>query len=201
MYIIIMGALLAICNPLFGESSNLEMVQKMPQPFISPDYSCDRVVQVVNHLRHSGKDQAIKALEMDLKENASDNNKVVLICRLLFRNPSGWPLPLLGAPTPNIGAKNMDQFPIFPWAISRGVPFLIIQGYVLDGRGESAIKCLDLCRDLPMVPDDLADKNYEAAAQALIDSEEFKHIYPSIDSRFAMEKFVLNQARAKSGKP
>lgn len=192
---ILLFSFLFFCNSLFGQDPNLEILKKMPQPF-STAYHCDDMVQVVNGLRKVGKEQAIRTLEIDLRENASDDKKVLLICRLLFQNPAGWPPPRLGMAIPDVGTNGMAKFPIFPWAISQRVPFLLVTGYRLGGRGESASKCLDLCRGFPLVSDDLADKNYELAAHALIGSEEFKRIYNSDNDRFEMEKVILNQAGA-----
>jgi len=54
-----------------------------------------------------------------------------------------------------------------------------------------------MCHVLPMITDDLAEKNYESAARALVKSKEFKYLYIPHEDWFSMSKLILKQAQDK----
>ena len=178
------------------------MLRKLPNRL--SNYCCVDYVRVVNHLRHLGKFQALKVLEADRRESFDEELKIHLICRMLFLNPAGWKPPRSGVPFPNVGTGAMAKFPLFPLAISKGIPFVLIKGYELDGRGESAAKCLELCHDFPVETRDLAEnasQDYESAARALIKSDDFKWLYIPQGAWSSMSKEILNQAKAREAEP
>jgi hypothetical protein len=189
---------LFVCTASHARDPDVEMVKNMPRPF-STSYHCSDLVHVANRLRGFGKERSLTILEADLRENPYDNAKVLLICRLLFRNPAGWKAPVLGVAVPEAGIHGISKFPLFPLAISQRVPFVLLRGYELSGREESAGECIELCRSFPMVSDYLPDNHYEAAARALIKSKEFKWLYSDHDAWFAMSKLILRQARNSVG--
>jgi hypothetical protein len=131
----------SLANQQQVEEGESAIVKKAPS--IDGDtYKCGEMVQVVNHLRKLGKERSIAALREYLLTKPTNkkvfdngaNEKVLFICRLLFVNPKGWHPPGLGGPHPNINAQVAKQFPLFPIAISNGVPFLLIRGYELRSR-------------------------------------------------------------------
>jgi hypothetical protein len=144
------GFCILICLLLFcdkrcvAQDTNVLMIRNMPQPF-STAFHCRGWARAVNHLRRLGKDKALEVLQADLLESPYENAKVLLLSRLLFRNPSGWTPPILGIPVPEVGASGVSAFPLFPLALSDNVPFVILRDYELEGRGEFAAKCLRQC--------------------------------------------------------
>jgi hypothetical protein len=150
------------------------------------------MVQVVNHLRQLGKDKSLAALH-DYLASDHEDDKVLVICRLLFVNPKGWQPPGLGAPAPAINKNVVKKFPLFPIALSERVPFLLVEGYSLHGRGESALACLELCEGFALVKEDYPLANYEKAARALAQTDAFRQLYQEAD-RQAMVEMILRQA-------
>jgi len=72
----------------------------------------------------------------------------------------------------------LEQFPLFPIAISEGVPFFVFRGFNLDGRlAESGGEDLQLCEGFEMIPADLPEFNYQKAGLKLIRSEPFLKLY------------------------
>jgi hypothetical protein len=157
-------------------------------------YQCSEMAQVVNQLRRLGKDKSLATLHAYLAAGGEDD-KVLVICRLLFSNPKGWDPPVLGRCVPTINNGIAKYYPLFPIALSNGVPFLLIEGYELEGRGESATPCLKLCEKLSLVMEDYPLSGYEKAASALTESESFRNLYDKRDLP-QMVKIVLRQAKA-----
>ena len=163
-------------------------------PSIAGDtYQCSEMVQVANHLRKLGKDKSLAALRTYLT-SGGDNDKVLVICRLLFVNPKGWGAPILGQPSPSINQDTAKKFPLFPVALSDGVPFLLVEGYQLEGLPESANDCLKLCEGFALVKEDYSTADYEKAARALTQTKEFRQLYQEAD-RQAMADMILRQAK------
>jgi hypothetical protein len=156
-------------------------------------YKCGQMVQVVNHFRKLGKEKSLTALRNYLA-NGGENDKVLIICRLLFVNPKGWDAPILGEPSPSINEDAAKKFLLFPIALSNGVPFLLIEGYQLEGKAESAIACLKLCEGFALVNKDYSSADHEKAARALTQTKEFRQLYQETD-RQAMTDMIQRQAK------
>lgn len=180
------------------QDGDVEMVRQMKQP-LDGHFSCREMVYVVNHLRRLGKNRALEVLADDDDRHVGDNQKVILICHLLFTNPEGWKPLNLGIVSPSVADNVNSKFPLFPLAISKGVPFILITGYTGCGRGELAYNCILQCRRFPMVQEDLCATNYEKAAKALIRSDEFKwDIYAPHNNMVFMSEEIMQQARRES---
>ncbi|HXT13002.1 MAG TPA: hypothetical protein VN873_15680 [Candidatus Angelobacter sp.] len=84
-------ALLFGCSSLSGRKA-LDIVNRAPT-FAGYRYRCGEMVNAINGLRHLGKPKAIQILRQYAvaSEMAPLNQeKVELICMLLFVNPDGW---------------------------------------------------------------------------------------------------------------
>ena len=186
-----------LCGSSFGRDRQADkgepaMLNKTPA-ILGEQYQCGEMVQVVNHLRKLGKDKSLAALRGYLA-NDGDNDKVLVICRLLFVNPKGWDAPILGQPSPTINEDAAKRFPLFPVGLSNGVPFLLVEGYSLKGKAESAVACLKLCEGFALVKEDYASTDYEKAARALIKTDAFRQLYQEAD-RQGMADMILRQAK------
>jgi hypothetical protein len=99
---------------------------------------------------------------------------------------------------PAINDGAIKKFPLFPVGLSNGVPFLLVKGYRLQGRGESAVACLKLCGGFELVKEDYPLADYEKAARALTQTDAFRQLYKEAD-RQGMADMILDQAKpAKS---
>jgi hypothetical protein len=163
-------------------------------------FCCDAMVRAVNSLRRLGKNDALEVLRTNLRENGNvaaseQNEKILLICRLLFVNPQGWKQPRLGQPDPDVDRRESEKIPLFPLILSHGTPFLLVRGYEASGyTSDTADKCVELCEKFSLILDDLPEKDYENAARELIRTETFKNLYLTAENRNAAEKMVLAQA-------
>ncbi len=167
------------------------ILSKAPSILRSQTYRCRDMVEVVNHLRRLGKDKALTVLREYL-EISGEDDRVLVICRLLFVNPKGWNPPGLGEPSPPINWKVAKEFPLFPIALSDRVPFLLV-GYQLGGMPEWAGRCLKLCEGLSLVEHDYPLSGYEKAARALIQTAAFRQLYQKYSPEI-LEERILAQA-------
>jgi hypothetical protein len=154
------------------------------------------MVQAVNNLRRIGKARSLAALR-DYLDHGVGSEKVVVICRLLFVNPTGWKPPAFGRLIPTINEEAKKSFPLFPIALSNDVPLLVIEGYQIEGVGEIAIDCLKLCEGLALVKKDYPLKGHAEAAAGLVKTEMFRKLYKETDLP-DMVKMIQNQAGASA---
>jgi hypothetical protein len=182
LFPVLLCALLSFCAPAFAQSLVIPFLTNTATGSLtSTFYRCDEMVQSINRLRHLGKAQAIEVLKSDIQQHG-DDMKIMCICRLLFVNTNGWK-PVEGADfyREMVHTNILGQFPLFPMALSEGVPFFIFRGFDVDGRlAEEGADDLQLCEAFPMIPADLPEFNYhdyQKAALKLIRSEPFLKLY------------------------
>jgi hypothetical protein len=183
-----------------GQTTNVASLLNNAPPIRGDEFRCDLMVCTVNSLRHLGKDRALTVLRNHLLENdkyaAPDQwTKILIVCRLLFINTNGWQPPRLGQPVPDVDWKVAGQFPLFPIALSHGVPFLLVRDYDEGGfTSDTADKCVKLCESFPLISADLPDQGFEDAAQDLLKSELFQKLYLTRDSKEGADSMILEQA-------
>jgi hypothetical protein len=161
-------------------------------------YRCPTMVAIVNNLRHLGKQQAIRLLEDYDTSNdrrLKDQLNVVCICRVLFVAPkTGWKEPWSefnreqGHEVVKEGLgftpSEKSRFPLYPMALSNGVPFLLNMGYATGFSGPTipvpneAEASIAKCRDLELIPADLPTTGYAQAALKLLKSEDYRTVFP-----------------------
>jgi hypothetical protein len=155
-----------------GETETASVLKDIPL-VIGDWYQCAAMAKGVNKLRSLGKAKALAILR-DTQQEGWDNDKVIIVCRMLFVNPEGWPQPVLGGSVPAI--RGARQFPLFPIGLSNRVPFLLLRGYILAGKGESAPTYLDFCERLAMIYEDYRTDGCEAAAKALVATKQYRDL-------------------------
>ena len=188
----------------FGELnpaiSNAVVALKNLPPMEGRYFCCDSITRAANNLERLGKEDALKALRLYLgnhnsKPLSNESENVLLICRLLFKNPEGWKQPGLGEPFPEVNRQVSDKNELFPLVLSRGAPFLLIYGFNGSGyTSDTADKCLQLCEGFTLIPRELPEGGYEDAANALLESKEFRMLYTNTNQLPIMEKMILAQA-------
>jgi hypothetical protein len=159
------------------------------------------MVRAVNSLRRLGKDDALKVLRTYLEEYGNhqfseSDQRILIVCRLLFVNPDGWKPPRLGYAYPEVNEHELDTNQLFPIALYRGVPFLLIYGYEGSGyTSDTADKCVQLCEGFSLITNDLPENGYEVTAHSFVESQEFRAIYLHTNALVYVEKMILGQAR------
>lgn len=190
-----------LCSSAPGQDTNASTLLSEAPTIRGGSYYCGAMVRAVNALRRLGKEQAIEILRTFLKENGpyaapEQHQKLLLVCRLLFVNPDGWKYPTLGQPEPEIDWKVGEQLPVFPMALSQGVPFLLLRGYSSGGYTSDTVeKCVELCKGFNLISEDLPEQGYEKAARALVTSQTFEQLYVTPEGRKEAEAMVLAQTR------
>lgn len=161
-------------------------------------YRCESTVKLVNYLRGLGKEKALTILRDYVRRDpgVDHGERVVLLCRLLFVNPKGWSPPALGGESPAVRDGSERRFPLFPFAVTKGVPFYLLEGYNLAGLPEPPEACLDACEKFSLVPDDMALTGYKEAALALVGSTDFQELYrdKNPEDLREMREIILRQA-------
>jgi hypothetical protein len=154
------------------------------------------MIRVVNHLRHLGKDKALLVLSNYVQEiGPVTPENVVLVCRVLFVNTNGWTIWVPGSPRNAVNTNAIGKFPLFPIALSQGVPFQLVEGYNRSGFfGNPPAACVAYCEGLQMISTDLTNANYEGAAQSLIRSKEFRELYKVPSDEAWITFMILRQA-------
>ena len=170
------------------------------------DYQPNKLTIVVNSLKSSGKAEAFASLQKYAGSSAPDlykDQNIQVICMLLFERPSGWS-PMRGLPEPYLSDRGQIAFPQFPIAFSKGIPFLLVTGYRIGGGGPKYDWVLRECRGLDLAGEHIVlctrDEAIDAA-QALITSEAFKHLYRDDEQLAIAQSFVLGQARRTDIQP
>ncbi|AMV27423.1 hypothetical protein VT84_23690 [Gemmata sp. SH-PL17] len=174
-----------------------EALSKLPT-LRKGEHRCETWVAAANHLRQMGKEKSLKVLNAYLARSA-DHERVLLICRLLFVNPKGWEAKLGGPRPPNIDRQAVKNYPLFPFAVSEGTPFVLVKGYAPGGKIGGGKQCLETCADLELIKEDYSTKDWDKAAHKLIKSEHFLKLYPECD-RQEMADFIRDQAKKTAKK-
>jgi hypothetical protein len=189
----------------FGQDTNVISLLRAAPCALGERYHCQAMVRAVDGLRGLGKDRALTILQSYLDEvgpqgDPRQKQKVLLVCRLLFVNPQGWRPPRLGHAEPDVAPDAAQSFPLFPIALSKNVPFLLVRGYAAAGySGDTPEKCVQLCQALNLISADLAEVNYRSAAEDLIQGNEFQRLYLASQERMNMAALILAQADPEGG--
>lgn len=194
-FLCLLSSLILVAVAQASEGDDMQIVRDAPD-VVAWTYKADKMVHAVNQLRRLGKEKAVETLKRytATQKAFEDNEKVLVLCRCLFRNPEGWKPPALGEPVPHISRNAVKQFPLFPLAMTKGVPFVLVSGYSLDGRAEPAAACIALCEKLPLIAEDLPERGYKEAAQELVQSQAFRDLYSDPRDRDQMVKLVMTEA-------
>ena len=189
----------------------LELVHKSP---LNQGYEFNplALIRAVNGLHSLGKEQALAVLRRyfelieliaDIERSWEYNinpKRIFLIARLLFvRNDSNPQMPklLLGLPDVEPSSKD-NSWPLFPLAIERQIPFFMVQGYSIGGRGASPLPHLDYCqqqcqlRHQPLEP----ETSPIVAVESLLASERFKRLIARKNKRHYCIMLYLQALRA-----
>ena len=89
--------------------------------------------------------------------------------------------------------------PLFPIAVTNGVPFFLVGGYDISGLPVSAAYCLQACSKLSLATNTLATSGFETAAERLIQSPSFRALYVDMEESQHMKNHVLTQAKRNKG--
>ncbi|MGH3923999.1 MAG: hypothetical protein ACRDTT_14210 [Pseudonocardiaceae bacterium] len=113
------------------------------------------VIRAVNSLWRLGEHKALRMLRaytelaveggVALDGEAFDDQRVIVLARLLFEPPEGGVLPPPRVGVPDIYPRSPDDWPRFPLATKDDVPFLVVGGYSLGGLPEPAAAHLAVC--------------------------------------------------------
>ena len=191
-------ACVSCTTPKTQNSNCLRAIERLPGNSIyAPTYRCKDMVQCINTLQEAGKCIALQALQQQELNNSVNGDplqdqKLIYLCHLLFVNSNGW--AQLGG-EPKTDKRVAKSFPSFPIAISDGVPFLLIDGRIIDGLPSvSGAGEVRKCSGLQTIDHGLPVRGFKNAARDLIQSESFQRLYldPRDTSRMAEE--IWNQA-------
>src|SRR3974390_1128656 len=113
-----------------------DMPKLLPKNCVSAEhYRCKDMVDCVNSFRRIGKDESLSLMTeyIQARRKAGDDYKeelkLLFVCRLLFVNTDGWKPLMLGHPVPEVNPDVANEFPLFPIALSDGLPFNLVNGY------------------------------------------------------------------------
>jgi hypothetical protein len=111
----------------------------------SGDYKVWPYINTAAALQKMGREGGCKALLLAAQTN-QQSRQIVVLCRMLFvkRATGDFRAARIGAAQFFGGADSAD-WPLEPIELVHGVPFLIVYGYRLGGRGEAAEDYLRYC--------------------------------------------------------
>lgn len=115
-----------------------------------PNYRVTDVLKVARSIQKLGSlgvDYAVSKLMRLAVVEEGEGVRTIVLCRLLFRSPSGGAMrrPGLGAPGFLGGSSSPEDWPFEPVHLHRGVPFYVVRGYNLAGLPESGSAYLSCC--------------------------------------------------------
>jgi hypothetical protein len=113
-------------------------------PFSSDQYFVDPYIRIAGQLRAEGKEKSVEKLRALAK--ARNGEAIFILCRMLFvaRPKVEFRRPSLGG-AGFLGGTVYEDWPLEPIEIVDGIPFLIVDGYVLAGKPESPERYVDYC--------------------------------------------------------
>jgi hypothetical protein len=158
------------------------------------------LIRAVNHLREFGRNQTLALLQELADSTPPGPESALLVARVLFpRSSSGAPPPELRLGAPDMGPPlDPADFPLFPVAVHREIPFVLVGGYRLGGEWDPAtyldwVRREGLILDRPLIPtlDPLE------AVEELIASEAWRRLNPDP----AHDAMLREQARRASRPP
>lgn len=189
-------ALLNMILSIAEEQNSMELDVFNRLPILDGElYRCDDMAIVVNYLRERGKDEAVQLIrEYNNKTHGLYNNELILVCRCLFVKPNGWEPVRFGKVVPPVNESVLKYFSHFPIAFSNGIPFLIIRGYRLHGRGEGLFQYLETCEKLPIRETEIPRANYQEAALKLIGTKNFHELFMNSEEEKDLADLILKQA-------
>lgn len=153
------------------------------------NYEVDPYIKTAMNLQVLGKEKAVRKL-LDLAETEELDHKIIILCRMLF-SPRGTALfdrPRIGAAS-FFGGTTYADWPLEPIEIIDGVPFVIVQGYMIGGQPQSAksyvMYCFQLCdwNSYQYIPKSLQEK--QEALKKLLSSPKWKE--PVSETFFAKQ--------------
>lgn len=121
------------------------------------DYDPVTLLKSANKLIDLGKEEAIQQLRQYLKYSNDkpdsvqsafkSQERVILLCRILFEPQSNkkFRAPMLGAPVLFSKSLNESDWKLLPLEFVDGIPFLMVNGYLLRGQPETGEMYLDYC--------------------------------------------------------
>jgi hypothetical protein len=112
---------------------------------VSGDYKVAPYLDTAARLQEMGRESACEALTR-ASQSQLDDFQVIVLCRMLFtpRDGAEFRRPSIGNPS-LLGKSSSNAWPLEPIALIDGVPFLITQGYLLNGFPEPSSKYLRYC--------------------------------------------------------
>jgi hypothetical protein len=127
-----------------------------------------------------------------------DEERIFLILRLLFVRYDREPqMPPLHIGAPDVGdPKKDDTWPLFPLAVVRQIPFLLVGGYAVGGLPESPLDhveyCLRYCllREQPLSPETCP----VAAVESLLTSSQWRQLAPEEKALQRLREMLRQQA-------
>jgi ankyrin repeat protein len=161
-------------KPLSGRSNNGAAQQ---EPATKPtyvntsafirDYRASHYLQCaveLDHLDPASRAARLREIAMDLGRAS----ELFPLCRMLFEAKGGAEFrgPLIGSPVFVDGGRATD-WPLEPIAIRRGVPILVVTGYVLGGEPESPQSYLKYC---------LAECKWREAKNSNVDNSQIRAV-------------------------
>jgi len=144
------------------------------------DYKMDPFIRAAEVLQKMGKDEACRQLRALTEEKNGDGVPVSELCRLVFKAKKGGEFrrALIGA-VGFLGETSYDDWPLDPFEVVDGVPFVVTNGFhLLAGQAETDKQYLEYCikecewNDVKFVPKPKAEK--EKALEKLLSSKKWK---------------------------
>ncbi len=205
----------------------LDVIHRSPVP-TSTRFDPVALTEAVNRLHSLGKTEALRVLKVyyDLAAERDDHmiglpnrpplprnelrfkydldeQRIFLILRLLFvpkdATTSKMPHMIIGSPGPPFDKSFLYEWPLFPLVLVNGIPFLMIEGYMLAGVAESPLVHLEYCnkecvlRSEPLGP----LTNAVGAVKQLVESESWKNLFTGQPSELKARYRQLLQSQAE----
>ena len=109
------------------------------------NYKVYPYLSVAVELQNMGTERRIQAIR-SLAKNQVNDNKIIVLCRMLFEmeKESEFRRPRIGDAV-FLGGTDYSDWPLEPIEIINGIPVLIVSGYSVAGKPETALSYLEYC--------------------------------------------------------
>ncbi len=167
-------AFLLITSASYGRNFH-EIIQNCPD-FQYEHYTVRPYISAAIELQDMGREQAVFVLR-ECCENGENQNRVIILCRMLFEREGDMRRPMIGAAA-FPGNSTYADWPSEPIELVQNIPFLIARGYSLGGLPECAMDYLEYCElqcawrnEIYVMP---SDADLLASLNELLNSEKWQ---------------------------
>lgn len=169
-----------------AQGQNFDVAINNCPDFQYQQYAVFPYIEAAILLQNIGRESALPILQ-ECCEDGENQNKIIILCRMLYENEDEMRRPLIGATT-FPGNSTYTDWASEPIELVQNIPFLLVRGYCLGGCPESALNYLEYCELNCTWRDEIysmpSDDKLLSALDELLNSEKWQRPLTDTEKEF-----------------